>query len=464
MIFLEISSAAKVGMIAVLAIIVLGLIVAQVGPWKERDFGYDISVVFKEISGLQTQANVRLSGVDIGKVKSIIILPDHRVKINLIITYKGVNIYKDSIITVAGSLWGEKWVEIYPKKELKPGEVLPTPLPTITPGEVVEGTPPVSIESLITKGEEVLNDLQVAISSINEFAGDIKVQKNFKETLANFNTISKNVNQLVLGLQSDTHHIASKLSRFSDSLDRMAGTNEKDIREIVSNLKSTAHNLNLAVDTIKNIVTKQQFSDDILETLAYLRKTGEEISGIASDIHMLTSDPQIQADLKNAVHEANQTVHKTNILLGKVNKMIGADDSKENQKLINVEVENEWVKDTGISVPNLNLNLFPEGEFSLKAGADSIGHGTLYNLQAGKNYKNFKPRAGIVRSKLGLGVDGSFFNKMFTISLDAYDTQSTQVDLLGRINIVNDFYLLGGQRQIFDSNKRYTIFGVGKRF
>lgn len=461
LVVLEISSAAKVGMIGLLAIIILGLIFSQIGSWKNRETGYEINILFDQVSGLQEQTKVTLSGVTVGKVKKITILPNHKVKITALITYKGLAIKKDSKFTIIGSLWGDKWVEIYPKPNEEVIVCMPTPVAALTPGEEVVGINPVSIEQIIYEGQAALRQLKDAIAQINNLVGDPKTQKEFKGTIANFYAISQNI-------KDNVGKITSDVSTFSGSLKRMALGNEENIKVMATNLKTMSHNLNVAMETIKTIVTKKEFSDDIAQTLANIRKASEEIAGIAGDIRIITSDPQIKEDLKGTINEARQTVHQANVMFSGINGMLGT-DKQENKpsgknKMLRIDVESEWVKSTGVAVPNMNLILFPQGKFNLKMGADSIGHGTVLNLQGGTNYKNiFYPRFGVIRSNLGLGLDSKIGN-LFNISIDAYDTQKTKVDAIGRLNIGKDFYILGGQRNMFDNQLKTTIFGVGKSF
>lgn len=472
---MEISSAAKVGMIGLLAIIILGLIFSQIGDWKNRETGYEINIVFDKVGGLQPQAKVTLSGVTVGKVKNITILPSHKVKITALITYKGLIINKESKFTIVGSLWGDKWVEIYPKPPVQIGDATPRPVVTLAPGAEVEGVNPVSMEQIVFEGQAVLEELKKAVAQINNLIGDPKMQKEFRGSVENFYELSKNfrtasasldanINSMVSTIRTNVEKISVDLLEFSGSAKRMGVNNEEDIRAIVKNLKLMSHNLNLAVETVKTIVTKKEFSEDIAGTLENIRKASEEVAGIAGDIRIITSDPQIREDLKQTIHEARQTVHQASLMFENINSIIGPDKSNNKNKLLKVDVEAEWAKATGQAVPNVNMFVFLQKRLNFKIGADSIGHGTVLNLQAGTNYKDIiYPRAGIIRSNLGLGLDGRIGN-IFNVSVDAYDTQKTKVDAVGRLSIGKDFYLLGGQRNIFDSQLKTTIFGVGKSF
>ncbi|MFH1454180.1 MAG: MlaD family protein [Armatimonadota bacterium] len=471
---MEISSAAKVGMITLLALIIVGLIFSQIGSWKDRESGYEIGVVFDQIAGLQPQAKVSLSGVTVGKVKKIEILPNGRVEVTLIITYKGLQIEKDAIFTILGSLFGDKWVEIYPRPKEEGLSGPQIPAAPLNPGDIVLGQPPVSVERMLVEGQQTLRQLREAVAQINKLVGDPKMQAEFKGTVSNFYSASKNIDSsissisndvkgMVADLRGSVDRITSDLMGFSGSVNRMANHNEDDLKVIVTNIKEMSVNLNSAVAKINEIVTKEEFSEDIAATLSNIKDASENIAGIASDIRIITSDPQIRQDLKETISEAKKTVHQANVMFSNVNDIIGGDGEKKN-KLFRLDVEGEWVKATGLSTPNMNLRLFPDGKMNYKIGADNIGHGALYNLQAGTNYKDMIfPRLGIIRSNLGIGFD-TRIGKFFEVSVDAYDTQNTKVDAIGRVKVGAGFYLLGGQRNVFDPQLKTSIFGVGKSF
>ncbi|MBI2252301.1 MAG: MCE family protein [Armatimonadetes bacterium] len=477
---MEINSAAKVGMIAVLAILVLGLIFSQIGNWKEKDEGYILNIIFDNVEGLQVNSPVRLAGVNIGKVKEISILPIQKIKVVILITYKDLGISRDSIFTVSSSLWGEKSLEIIPKQRVLKEE-LTAPIVRLNPGEEIKGKTPATLNQLITEGQGALRQFKETIGYVNQFVGEPKVQKDLKKTIANFQEISNNLkvftantnieaaqlfsklNQMADSLQLETKRIGSQLYDFSYSIKKIVKVNASDARLIVKNLKETSHNLNLAIEAIKALVTKGQFSEDILSALASFRKTSQEVEEIASDIHSITGDPQIKTDVENTIHEARETVANANILLKKLNTFMGGNDFKGmKNKILNLDAGSEWAAKTGLVSPNVNLQFFPESpDYTLKLGVDNIGYGKLYNLQIGRNFKNFRPRFGIVRSQLGIGVDSSL-SKLFNLSLDFYDPRNAKMDFLGRIYLGGDFYITGGLRDAF--NNKITIFGAGKRF
>lgn len=484
---MEISPAAKVGMIVILALVMLGLVVSQLGNWKYKEVGNRYYVIFDNVSGLQVNAPVRKAGVKIGQVTGINIIGKgseekdliDKVKVTIYVyekddTGKPIQLTKNSLFTISSSFMGDKWLEIFPREgeELKPE------------GKVV-GKSPVTLDDLIVKGEDVLEELKVAVDNFNLLVGDSKVQKDLKDTVANFKSISGNLKtasakfdktldqlgtrivalteqaeSVLKDVDSEIRGVGGDVKGFTSSLKRMATANEPKMNDIVKNLQETSHNLNASMKAIRELVTNEKFGKNILKTLDNIATASEEVEGIASDVRSITSDPQLREDLKATVHEARETVKGANDLLKRVRATLGIEKG-DKLKLIELDTNMEWNTETGRSAGNTNLWLLPKSRHALKVGVEDIGNHNYFNLQYGKTYKSIRPRVGVVRSAAGLGAD-AFLGKNFELNMDAYDPNDMKVDFLGRIMFNGDFYMMGGVRDAFDSKQ--GIIGVGKKF
>lgn len=87
--------------------------------------GYKIEAVFSNSGGLKNGASVVISGVEVGRVKSIGLDSDYQAKVVMVLPEK-IKIQEDAIASIkTKGLIGEKYVEITPGASdivLKPGE------------------------------------------------------------------------------------------------------------------------------------------------------------------------------------------------------------------------------------------------------------------------------------------------------------------------------------------------------
>ncbi len=110
-----------------------------------RDFvhlrGYEVQALFEKCNGLRARCPVVIAGVEIGRVKKIV-LQDYEAKVLLLIQ-PGVVLQKDVIASIkTEGLIGEKYIEITPGVAVE----------TIAPGGLIRNTEPaMDLEGLIAK-------------------------------------------------------------------------------------------------------------------------------------------------------------------------------------------------------------------------------------------------------------------------------------------------------------------------
>lgn len=499
---MELNAAAKVGIVTVVAVILFLLSVSQIGNFGRQD-GAEYRILFETVGGLQERAPVYLAGVPIGYVKRLELVDNNQVQATVQLTREGVRLYRARdaetdpvgsyyVYTITGNLMGDKWVEI------KPGPVQPKEEP-LARGAQVRGESPVTLDDLAREGNMVMAEFRQSVDALNALVADEKFQGDIKLTVENFREISGNlkgvsadariivaglndrvnrlsdsletvvthVDETVLAFQSDAREVGQDLRQFTGSANRMLVKNEGHVNTIVMNLRDTSVALKKAMRSVEALADNEALSDDIVEAVHNLRRTSEEIQGIAADIRSISADPEVQQDLRETVVNAKQASASAARVMGKVETI--ADGTKKT-KWVGLEIDQQWRLNSGEADTNLNAYLLPNGSVGAKIGVDSLGNDNLVNLQAMKNWENFRLRAGIVRSEFGLGADARLFNKNLELNLDAYDTSDPQVDLLGKFLFKNDFYITGGYRNLLN-NKRdgqpaeaYPVIGAGKRF
>jgi phospholipid/cholesterol/gamma-HCH transport system substrate-binding protein len=131
-----------VGLFIIAGILCLGYLSVKLGKLEimgER--GYEIYGVFSNIGGLKVGSSVEIAGVNVGRVKSIV-LDDFQARVVLNFP-KDLPIQEDAIASVkTRGLIGEKYIEITPggsEKVIKPG------------GRIRETQPAIDMEELISK-------------------------------------------------------------------------------------------------------------------------------------------------------------------------------------------------------------------------------------------------------------------------------------------------------------------------
>jgi len=131
-----------VGIFMIAGMVCLAYLTIKLGQLEVLgEKGYEIQAVFSSSGGLKTGSSVVIAGVEVGRVKKVI-LDDYQARVTMSLPLE-VKIQEDAIASIkTKGLIGEKYVEISPgglDENLEPG------------GVIRDTQPPIDIEQLISK-------------------------------------------------------------------------------------------------------------------------------------------------------------------------------------------------------------------------------------------------------------------------------------------------------------------------
>jgi phospholipid/cholesterol/gamma-HCH transport system substrate-binding protein len=225
---------------------------------------YEVTVIFSNVSGLSSGADVLLAGARVGSIASTpqLLGDSYRVTVRLKIQEK-VKIPRKSKFTVGSSnLLGDKYIDVVPSPDMDPADVL-------QPGEIIEGSRSGGFDELAARGGEVMDQLSSSLKQIQTLTTTINEQilnetnvKNLSETFANLKDTSASFKKSSLTLDTvldktnstmtDLHSFSEKAVKAADSLQKLTknaaegkgalGTLVND-RETGENLKAFLFNL-----------------------------------------------------------------------------------------------------------------------------------------------------------------------------------------------------------------------------
>jgi len=195
---LRISNELKTGLMVIVCFAVLLWLVVKTGDVSfNQKKGYEIKIRFNFASGIEENAPVRLTGVEVGKVKKIELeyLPQTKALLTVWIDEKA-KVRKDSQVYINTlGLMGEKYIEITSGES---SEFLKN-------GDELVGEDPFQMEKLLKKGEaiaqkieETLTDVRTLAQNANGIISDNKaginrIVGNLEETSKNFTEFSDDI-------------------------------------------------------------------------------------------------------------------------------------------------------------------------------------------------------------------------------------------------------------------------------
>ena len=424
---------AKVGAFTVVGVVLFAAVAMLLsGVSLSGHKGYTLYAGFKQVIGVEPESVVRLSGVPVGKVKSIR-NDGGGVTVALDIDGKA-KIPKGSSVTVASAgVMGEKFINILPGKDqgiyLGDGDYLI--------GQEEEG-----MDSLMAKAGNVMDQVQALLDSMNQVMGNPDFQKNFLQMAVNIRDMTAHMDGLVAAMEQTMRE------------------NQGNITGMLSNLNAASAGLNRTMNQVEAMMTNlatvgadPQTAENLRLTLANIKDTSDRIAHIAENMDNAVGDPQTAEDIKTTIRNARQMSEKAGNMMGKLEDI----KVKPSADLLYSGAKDDWKAD-------FNVDIGPETGNFLRAGLDDIGDGDRGNFEVGRRTEHYAVRGGVINGDPGVGVD-AYMGKRFQFSADTYDFNDPSLRLRAQYEL-NDAgtWLMGQWNDVNDSDKRAAYLGIRQTF
>ncbi len=397
--------------------------------------GYQIYILFSDIAGLPSKAQVRIAGVNIGKVRAVTLEGD-KAKLRVWIK-RQVKLHKDTQAKIiATGIIGSKYLELSPGS---PEE------PLLKSGDIIRGVDPISMDKMLTS----------ALESIQSLTDSFKVEdgRNLGEQLtsiaANLNDITSTLRKAIALQEQKVIDIVSNVNSLTQKTDRLVGNLDDIIADGKTDLKKT-------ISSIKNISEKL---DDIISTI----NAGEGVAG------KLLKDKEMGDELKQSVSDLQETTKEARRIV----KRLTAIDTHWDATLRYDIKHNLYRPDVGIRVSPTKDKYYYFGGRNLGRKRD------VYDPEARNNIDFHVARtkpygsiyAGIIKSAGGIGITARPFWKSpvlgkFEIKLEGHDffrktpVGAPKFDIGGKINVFKFVNVGANVEDIAHENNSHVYFNL----
>ncbi len=233
-----------VGIFLFTGLAILGILVVTFGRMGTAlKAPYQLTVLFSNVGGLASGADVMLAGAKVGFIASEpkLVGDSYRVAVSLKIQ-QDVKIPRASRFSVgSANLLGDKYIEIIPSAEMDPNDIL-------HPGDIIEGSRSGGFEELAARGGEVLDQLSQSLKSVQMLTTTLNQKllnetnfQNLSETFVNLREISESFKKTALTLDAAT----AKTGAAADSISKLArsANDGKGPLGVLMNDRASADNL-----------------------------------------------------------------------------------------------------------------------------------------------------------------------------------------------------------------------------
>ncbi|NQT95605.1 MAG: MCE family protein [Candidatus Omnitrophica bacterium] len=193
----------KTGLVVIVCLGILIAFTVSIGKFTNIGKQYQIKAAFSKVAGVQNDAPVRLSGVEIGKVDDVQLLYTKDGDTNVLLTLTIDNSAKlregaEAYVTTLG-LMGEKYIELSPGAKAAA---------YIKPGARITGKDPLQMEELIEIGQRIAEEVE--------------------KTLGDISSLTKHLDELVVENKTDINSIVGNLERTTSNLEEFSDDIKKN--------------------------------------------------------------------------------------------------------------------------------------------------------------------------------------------------------------------------------------------
>ncbi len=311
------SRQAQVGAFALLALLLLFSVFYVITDFGTRHTGYRVGIHFVSAAGLHSGALVYFSGVTVGTVDTITLLPDNTVDVILAVN-RDVDIPLASRFLIQAPLTGDPNLIIVPPRPTPGSPPLPMLAREVLPiSDQPQGTNTATIADLLEQGQGEIVKLDAMVSELAR--REPKLLDTLQSALTNANDVTislkGSIGSITAQLQSSLAQASSNLVALTGTLNGTVQMNSGRINDILANFQQTSHALNASMVSLQSLATDPNLKSNVLATTKNIAQTTENIAGITHDLRNVTSDPQTQAQLKNTVANLDATLQRANSLL-----------------------------------------------------------------------------------------------------------------------------------------------------
>ncbi|WP_396217232.1 MlaD family protein [Flavobacterium sp.] len=290
---MKITKEIKVAVLVILSIVLFYWGFAFLKGKNLFDTSTKLYAVYDNVAGLVVAAPVTINGLNIGKVNTIEMLPDGKMKVELIITNEQIQIAKSSVAQIMDSgLIGGREIAIINNfsdtNYAQSGDTLKTSNKLGLTDELANQIGPVKdkVEVLLENANKLIENLNATLDASTQQKLKASIAS-LELTMSEFSKISKNANEILSENKSKLTTTLSNFEKTSGNLNTMTTSLEK------ANLGATVKKLEATLTNVNGIMANLEqgkgsmgklLNDDTMYT--NLTKTSKELELLLQDLRL----------------------------------------------------------------------------------------------------------------------------------------------------------------------------------
>lgn len=263
----------KLGIFVSLGLVALILAIYFIGD-KQLLFKntFRLTAVFKDVGGLQSGNNVRLSGINIGTIESISLISDTTVRVDIVIDESSRKFIKKDAIATIGSegLIGNKVLVINPGTGGKK---------SIENNDVIQTAQPIAIDDIMASLKTTIDNTALITGDLAKISTNIESGKGTIGRLMMDQTWRENIQATIINLKkgSDEFKVVMDKAGELDSILIAVKTTIASTAAITNDLAAITNSIQSGEGTIGRLLMNTTTADNFDSTMVNLKEGTEAL-------------------------------------------------------------------------------------------------------------------------------------------------------------------------------------------
>lgn len=296
---------ARLGLIALAVAIIVGAGI-YTALKVSRSNGYQFGVHFPTAAGVSSGAQVYLSGVNIGNVAKIIILPDTSVDF-IVNVFNGTDIPKSAKFTVLSSLTGSPSVAITVPglRADQTGSPAPLPPDQVWPKRVLPvseqpyGSPPLTLEIFMHDSRALGNRATAILAKAKPYGKPLMahLQNARVNGAATVQELRGTAPALLATVQSTITRAKANVQSAQAAL---RAHNQQKITQLATSFQSTIADMHATAGALQQLKRDPRLQSNVRAASVEVKSVTANLAGLTHDMEMISGNSQTKAQLRDA--------------------------------------------------------------------------------------------------------------------------------------------------------------------
>jgi len=403
----NLSIEAKVGVFVIIGMIILGYMSMRLGKLGfKMDKGYEVHIYFDSASGLEEDVPVEIAGVEVGRVRKIL-LEDGKALVILRMD-SNVKLRKDVKASIRSrGILGDKYIVLVQGSPAAP---------LIEPdGRIVSTVSTTDLDSLMNVFGEVAENISKLTRSFANVMGGEKGEASLRSIVDSMKSVAETLDRTVQENNEELVKIIANLSEFSATINEISSKINKGKGSIgkLINEEDTVERLNGTLASLKEITEKINRGEGSLGKLINEEETVENINSTLTSINDYM---QKQESFRSYLDYRGEYLF----------------DSEEVESYLTLRIQPradkyyllQVVDDPGGVESETDITTTTNGVTTTEHIEKNEKNEIKFSAQIAKRYYDLGLRGGIFESTGGFAFDYYLFKDRLTLSVDSLKAEA----------------------------------------